>query len=42
MHRPVAAVRIVAVTREAMGREAADDRHHRESRDDREEALTAN
>jgi hypothetical protein len=26
--------------REALRREAADDRHHREGRDDREDALT--
>jgi hypothetical protein len=30
----------MAVTRETVRRKAADDRHHREGRDDREEALT--
>jgi hypothetical protein len=40
MHGPVAVVRIVAVSRKAMRREAADDRDHRESRDDGEQALS--
>jgi hypothetical protein len=40
MHGPVAVVRIVAVSCKAVRREAADDRDHREGRDDREETAT--
>ena len=39
MHGPVAVVRIMAVRREPVRREAANDRDHRESRDDREDAV---
>jgi hypothetical protein len=40
MHGPVGVIGAAGMRGETLRREAADDRHHREGRDDREETVT--